>query len=98
MFNVFLSCRTHGREQPDVIIISTGLWHMLHIGDPKGYASALIQLGNLSDGLVNKLVTALNLPGCSGCKLLVPACYIVTLQYICYLIAVWLSIFTTCSA
>lgn len=45
---------THGSEQPDYIIISTGLWHMLHVGDPEGYKSAILQLGNLSDGLVNK--------------------------------------------
>ena len=49
-------CRTHGSEQPDYIIISTGLWHMLHVGDPEGYKSAILQLGNLSDGLVNKQV------------------------------------------
>ncbi len=29
---------------------------MLHIGDPEGYKSAILQLGNLSDGLVNKQV------------------------------------------
>ncbi len=51
-----VTCRTHGSEQPDYIIISTGLWHMLHIGDPEGYKSAMLQLGNLSDGLVNKQV------------------------------------------
>lgn len=29
---------------------------MLHIGDPESYKSAILQLGNLSDGLVDKQV------------------------------------------
>ena len=51
-----MACRTFAGEQPDAIIVSTGLWHMLHIGEIMGYTEAVKDLTNLSESLVDKQV------------------------------------------
>lgn len=43
-----------GDKRPDMIIVSTGLWHMLHIGSPEGFQAAISDLKKQSDSLVNK--------------------------------------------
>ncbi|KAL3149930.1 hypothetical protein ABBQ38_013293 [Trebouxia sp. C0009 RCD-2024] len=43
-----------GDQYPDMIVVSTGLWHMLHIGSPEGFQSAVTQLKQQSESLVNK--------------------------------------------
>ena len=49
-------CRAGSDQQPDVIIVSTGLWHMLHVGSPKGYQAAVSDLKQQSEVLVLKQV------------------------------------------
>lgn len=52
------TCRASGDQYPDMIVVSTGLWHMLHIGSPEGFQSAVTQLKQQSESLVNKPVCA----------------------------------------
>lgn len=49
-------CRTRARTQPDMVVISTGLWHILHITDPEGYTEALDTLSLLSNAFLNSQV------------------------------------------
>lgn len=50
------ACRTSARKQPDLVIVSTGLWHMLHITDPDGFTVAVRTLRQLSTDFMNAQV------------------------------------------
>ena len=49
-------CRTSARKQPDFVVVSTGLWHMLHVTDPDGYSQALSVLKEMSNSFMNAQV------------------------------------------
>lgn len=49
-------CRTSAQRQPDLVVVSAGLWHMLHITEPEGFQEALKRLKQLSLDFMNAQV------------------------------------------
>ena len=59
-------CRTAGGVVPDVIMMSAGLWHMLHIADAAAYEKVTQEFTNATNVFVTAQVGPLQRAAAAG--------------------------------
>jgi hypothetical protein len=87
-------CRTQSKQTPDAIVLSAGLWHMLHVDDPVDYSG---QLQNLKQAInaffANRPMVSYSCP-CfmlwpKQCRPFVHSCCLCHNTRICLICTVW---------